>query len=65
MPAAGKRYIAQNNINVRHLIDAIDLAAKVGMGKRTNTVLQSAFFSLARCFRPRTPSYMKDAATKS
>lgn len=40
MPAVAKRYIANNNVNV-YLIDAIDLAAKVGMGKRTNTVLQS------------------------
>jgi pyruvate-ferredoxin/flavodoxin oxidoreductase len=31
-----------------YLIDAIDLAIEVGMGKRTNTVLQSAFFSLAK-----------------
>ena len=46
MPAVAKRYIAKNNVNV-YLIDAIDLAAKVGMGKRTNTVLQSAFFALA------------------
>jgi pyruvate-ferredoxin/flavodoxin oxidoreductase len=65
MPAAGKRYIAKNNINV-YLIDAIDLAAKVGMGKRTNTVLQSAFFSLAKVLPPEDAiKYMKDAATKS
>ena len=65
MPAAGKRYIAKNNINV-YLIDAIDLAAKVGMGKRTNTVLQSAFFSLAKVLPPEDAiQYMKDAATKS
>ena len=65
MPAAGKRYIAKNNINV-YLIDAIDLAAKVGMGKRTNTVLQSAFFSLAKVLPQEDAiQYMKDAATKS
>lgn len=65
MPAAGKRYIAKSNINV-YLIDAIDLAAKVGMGKRTNTVLQSAFFSLAKVLPPEDAiKYMKDAATKS
>lgn len=45
-PVNAKRYAAQNNISI-YLIDAIDLAAKVGMGKRTNTVLQSAFFALA------------------
>ena len=37
LSAEAKRYIAKNNINV-YLIDAIDLAEKVGMGKRTNTV---------------------------
>lgn len=65
MPANAKRYIAQNNINV-YLIDAIDLAAKVGMGKRTNTVLQSAFFALAGVL-PQEDAirYMKEAATKS
>ena len=65
MPANAKRYIAKNNINV-YLIDAIDLAAKVGMGKRTNTVLQSAFFALAGVLpQEEALQYMKDAATKS
>ena len=36
-----------NNIQLYYLIDAIDLAIEIGMGKRTNTVLQSAFFELA------------------
>ena len=65
MPAVAKRYIAKNNVNV-YLIDAIDLAAKVGMGKRTNTVLQSAFFALAKVLPAEEAlQYMKDAATKS
>ena len=65
MPATAKRYIAKNDINV-YLIDAIDLAAKVGMGKRTNTVLQSAFFALAKVLPAEEAlQYMKDAATKS
>ena len=65
MPADAKRYIAQHNIQV-YTIDAIDLAAKIGMGKRTNTILQSAFFSLANVM-PQTEAiqYMKDAATHS
>ncbi|MCR5731709.1 MAG: pyruvate:ferredoxin (flavodoxin) oxidoreductase [Sphaerochaetaceae bacterium] len=45
--AASKRYIAKNNIQL-YTIDAIDLAQKIGMGKRTNTILQSAFFTLAK-----------------
>ena len=65
MPATAKRYIAENDINV-YLIDAIDLAAKVGMGKRTNTVLQSAFFALAQVLPAEEAlQYMKDAAEKS
>ncbi|OFK23562.1 pyruvate:ferredoxin (flavodoxin) oxidoreductase [Olsenella sp. HMSC062G07] len=65
MPAVGKRYIAQNDIKV-YLIDAIDLAEKVGMGKRTNTVLQSAFFALAKVLPAEEAlQYMKDAAEKS
>ena len=47
LDAASKRYIAKNNIQL-YTINAIDLAIKVGMGKRTNTILQSAFFSLAK-----------------
>lgn len=63
--ADAKRYIANNNINL-YTIDAIDLAEKVGMGKRTNTVLQSAFFSLAKVLPAEDAiKYMKDAATKS
>ncbi|MGR1083536.1 pyruvate:ferredoxin (flavodoxin) oxidoreductase [Olegusella massiliensis] len=65
LDAAAKRYIAENNIQV-YLIDAIDLAAKVGMGKRTNTTLQSAFFALAKVLPAEDAlQYMKDAATKS
>ncbi|MDD5800208.1 MAG: pyruvate:ferredoxin (flavodoxin) oxidoreductase [Coriobacteriales bacterium] len=65
LPAVAKRYIAKNNISV-YLIDAIDLAAKVGMGKRTNTVLQSAFFALAKVLPAEDAlKYMKDAAQKS
>ena len=65
MPAVAKRYIAKNNIQV-YTIDAIDLAAKIGMGKRTNTILQSAFFSLAKVMpSAEAIQYMKDAATHS
>ena len=65
LDAASKRYIAQNNIQL-YTINAIDLAIKVGMGKRTNTILQSAFFSLAKVMPEQEAiSYMKDAAEKS
>ena len=65
LDAASKRYIAENNIQV-YTIDAIDLAAKIGMGKRTNTILQSAFFALAKVMpESEAIGYMKDAATHS
>ena len=65
LDAAAKKYIAENDIKL-YIIDAIDLCAKIGMGKRTNTTLQSAFFSLAEVL-PKADAikYMKDAATKS
>ncbi len=63
--AAAKRYIANNNIQL-YTINAIDLAIKVGMGKRTNTILQSAFFSLAKVMpEAEAIQYMKDAAEHS
>jgi len=65
MPAVAKRYIAKNNIQV-YTINAIDLAKEIGMGKRTNTILQSAFFSLAKVMpEAEAIQYMKDAATHS
>ncbi|MBO5873071.1 MAG: pyruvate:ferredoxin (flavodoxin) oxidoreductase, partial [Clostridia bacterium] len=63
--AETKRYIAQNNVQL-YTVNAIDLAASIGMGKRTNTILQSAFFALADIMpREDAIQYMKDAATKS
>ena len=47
LKADAKRYIALNNIQL-YTINAIDLAIEIGMGKRNNTILQSAFFSLAK-----------------
>ena len=63
--AAAKRYIAENDIHV-YLINAIDLAMQVGMGKRTNTILQSAFFTLSGVLPQEDAiKYMKDAAEHS
>ena len=65
LKADAKRYIAQNNIQV-YTINAIDLAIEIGMGKRTNTILQSAFFSLAKVMpEAEAIGYMKEAATHS
>ncbi|MBQ5662423.1 MAG: pyruvate:ferredoxin (flavodoxin) oxidoreductase [Clostridia bacterium] len=46
LPNSVKSYIAKNNIQF-YIINAIDKAREIGMGKRTNTILQSAFFKLA------------------
>ena len=65
LDAASKRYIAKNNIQL-YIINAIDLAIEIGMGKRTNTILQSAFFTLANVMpQAEAIGYMKDAATAS
>ncbi|MBO6014227.1 MAG: pyruvate:ferredoxin (flavodoxin) oxidoreductase [Oscillospiraceae bacterium] len=65
LDAASKRYIANNNIQL-YMINAIDLAKEIGMGKRTNTILQSAFFSLAKVLpEAEAIQYMKDAALHS
>ncbi len=65
MPADAKRYIAENNIQL-YTVNAIDLAAQIGMGKRTNTILQSAFFALANVMPSEDAiKYMKEAAERS
>lgn len=65
MPAEAKQYIAKNNIRL-YTINAIDKAIEIGMGKRTNTILQSAFFRLANVMPiEQAVQYMKEAAKKS
>ena len=65
MPAEAKRYIANNNIQL-YTINAIDKAIEIGMGKRTNTILQSAFFKLANVMPiDQAVEFMKAAAKKS
>ena len=63
--AAAKKYIADNKIHL-YTINAIDKAEEIGMGKRTNTILQSAFFKLAKVMPiDDAVSFMKSAAKKS
>ena len=45
MPNKVKRYFAQNNIKV-YTINATKIAQEIGLGNRTNTILQSAFFRI-------------------
>lgn len=65
MPAEAKKYIAENNIEF-YIVNAIDKAREIGMGKRTNTILQSAFFALANIMPiDKAVEYMKYMAKKS
>ena len=45
IPNRIKRYFAQNNITV-YYINATKIAQEIGLGNRTNTILQSAFFRI-------------------
>lgn len=45
LPNKVKKYFAQNNITL-YIIDATTIAMEIGLGNRTNTILQSAFFKI-------------------
>ncbi len=65
LSAETKRYIAQNNIKF-YTVNAIDKAKEIGMGKRTNTILQASFFALANIMPiAEAVDYMKYMAKKS
>ena len=63
--AEAVEYIKANNVRVC-TVDAISLARGLGLGNRTNTILQSAFFKLAKIMPIEDAvKYMKDAITAS
>ncbi len=65
LPGQVKRYIAENDIQF-YIIDGVKIGKEIGLGKRINTVLQSAFFSLTKLIpEEQVLQLMKDAATKS
>ena len=65
LPAAVKNDIANKNINL-YVIDAIKIAAELGLRGRTNTILQSAFFKVANIIPyDQAVEYMKKMAYKS
>ncbi len=65
LPNDVKKYIAENHIKF-YTVNAIDKAREIGMGKRTNTILQSAFFALAKIMPiAEAVEYMKYMAKKS
>ncbi len=45
LPAHMKRYLAENDINF-YIINATKIAEELGLGTRTNTIMQSAFFKV-------------------
>ncbi|MEE0859439.1 MAG: pyruvate:ferredoxin (flavodoxin) oxidoreductase [Acutalibacteraceae bacterium] len=65
LPAKMKRLIAQKHVNF-YTIDGIKIGKEIGLGGRINTILQSAFFTIANIIpKEDAIQYMKDAATKS
>ena len=65
MPNKVKRYFAQNNITV-YTINATKIAQEIGLGNRTNTILQSAFFRITEVIPVELAvEKMKVAALKS
>ena len=46
LPDNVKKYLAKNNIKL-YIINATNIADEIGLGNRTNTILQSAFFKIS------------------
>ena len=65
LPDAMKVYLAKNNINF-YIINATKIAAELGLGNRTNTIMQSAFFKIANVIPfEKAVEEMKKAILKS
>ena len=65
LPASMKRYIADNEINF-YTIDAVGIAARIGLGRRVNMIMQAAFFKLANIISEEEASiYLKKSIEKS
>ena len=46
LPDAMKKYMAEHKINF-YIINATKIASEIGLGSRTNTIMQSAFFKVS------------------
>lgn len=65
IPNKVKRLLAQKNANF-YIINATKLAYEIGLGNRTNTIMQSAFFKLADIIPfNEAQTYMKEYAQKT
>ncbi|NWJ49641.1 MAG: pyruvate:ferredoxin (flavodoxin) oxidoreductase [Bacteroidetes bacterium] len=65
LPEEMKVYLAQNDIKF-YIINATAIAEEIGLGNRTNTIMQSAFFKIANVIPyEKAVDYMKKAIIKS
>ena len=65
LPNRAKRLLAERKVQF-YTIDATDIAEEIGLGNRTSTVLQAAFFKLAGVLPiAEAEEYMKQAAIKT
>jgi pyruvate-ferredoxin/flavodoxin oxidoreductase len=65
LPGELKREIAEKEVKL-YIIDAVDLAEKIGLGNRINTIMQSAFFKLADVIPAEDAvKFMKEYAEKA
>jgi pyruvate-ferredoxin/flavodoxin oxidoreductase len=65
LPAEMKKYIATNDIKF-YTIDATKIANELGLGNRTNMIMQSAFFKLADVIPvDEAVGYLNDSIVKS
>ncbi|MDP4267203.1 MAG: pyruvate:ferredoxin (flavodoxin) oxidoreductase [Bacteroidota bacterium] len=46
LPDAMKKYLAENEVKF-YMINATEIAKEIGLGNRTNTIMQAAFFKIA------------------
>ncbi len=64
LPDSVKKYLANNNINF-YIINGTAIAEEIGLGNRTNTIMQSAFFKIANVIPfEKAVDYMKKAILK-
>ena len=65
LPDHMKAYLAKNNINF-YIINATKIAEEIGLGNRTNTIMQAAFFKIANVIPYEVAvDHMKKAILKS
>ena len=65
LPAKMKRYIAENEINF-YTVNATKIASEIGLGRRINMIMQSAFFKLAEIIpQEEATEYLKASIKKA